>query len=107
MAAALQFLQAQQAGNEHEEDSSDIAAILASFEPLLQAIAAVAAGDTARQGEIEAVLADLETKGWRLSEAVQRIWAGERDETVLTAGLDAQESALVKRLLQIVGEGTS
>ena len=53
------------------------------------------------------MLTDLETKGWRLSEAVQRIWDGERDETALTAGLDAQDTALVQRILQILGEVTS
>jgi len=67
----------------------------------------VAAGDTAQQDEIELELADLETKGWRPSEAVRRIWAGERDETASTAGLDAQDTGLVRRVLQIVGEGTS
>lgn len=91
----------QQAGSEDEEDSSDMADVLANFEPLLQAIAVVAAGDTAQKGEIETELADLETKGWRLSEPVKRIWAGERDVTALTAGLDAQDTALVKRLLPL------
>jgi hypothetical protein len=83
-----------------------MSALLANFEPLLQAIAAVAAGDTMQQGEIEQLLADLETKGWHLSEAMQRIWQGERDETALTAELDEQDTALVRRVLQIIGQGT-
>jgi len=111
VAAALQQLQAQQAGNagagDGEGEGPDLAALLERFEPLLQAIAAVAAGDAKHQNDAETTLAGLETKGWRLREAAQRIWAGERDEAALTTGLDAQNTTLVRRLLQIVGAETS
>ncbi len=99
--AALQWLQAQQ---EAEEDTAepDMAAVLEQFEPLLQAIAAVAAGDESQREEIESVLASLETKGWRLTNSVQRMWAGERDAAALTAGLEEQDAAIVRRLLQLM-----
>jgi hypothetical protein len=47
-------------------------------------------------------LPKLEEKGWRIAEAVRRIWAGERDPEALTAGLDEQDSALVRRVLELV-----
>ena len=50
------------------------------------------------------MLNTLETKGWHLGEAVQRIWAGERDAASMTAGLDEQDSALVRRVLEIIAE---
>lgn len=72
------------------------------FEPLLQAIAAVADGDTTQRGKIEEVLSTLEKKGWHLKEVIQRIWAGERDVKTLTAGLDTQDGALVRRVLAMI-----
>ena len=101
------FVEVQQVGDEAEKNNAKATAVLANFEPLLLGIAAVAAGNTTQRGEIEGLLVVLETQGWRLSKPVQRIWAGKRDETALTAGLDAQDTALVRRLLQILDEGTS
>jgi hypothetical protein len=77
-----------------EEQSSN------EFDALLQAIAA-AATDASLRGEIEPVLADLQEKGWMLPDPVHRIWAGERDPEVLTAGLDEQDAALVRRILEL------
>jgi hypothetical protein len=71
------------------------------WQPLLQGIAA-AVNDEEIRAQIEPVVADLEQKGWRLSEGVHSIWAGERDAEVLTAGLDQEDSALVRRVLEIL-----
>jgi hypothetical protein len=79
----------------------DMAEVLREFEPLLQGIAA-AAGDAGLRGEIEPVLARLEENGWRLRDPAHRLWAGERDPAALTAGLDDQDSALVRRILELV-----
>jgi tetratricopeptide (TPR) repeat protein len=79
--------------------------ILQQAEPLLQAVATIAAGDTSQQQAVEEELARLEEKDFHLREAVQRIWAGERDAAALTAGLDAIDSALVRRVLEVIGEG--
>jgi hypothetical protein len=76
-------------------------AILQQFEPLLQLVAA-AVTNAGLRPQIEALLPQLEQKGWRLTDAVRRIWAGERDAQALTAGLDGQDSALVRRVLEIV-----
>jgi hypothetical protein len=48
------------------------------------------------------VLAELEEKGWMLREPAQRIWAGERHAEALTEGLDVQDTALVRRVLELV-----
>lgn len=74
---------------------------LAQFEPLLQAIAAVARGDDGPRAAIEALLPELETKGFQLTAAVHRLWAGDRDAAALVAGLDATDTQLVRRLLEL------
>ena len=60
-----------------EQAGPDMTQVLCRFEPLLQAIAAAA------------------------SDAGQR-WAGERDAAALTEGLDEQDSALVRRVLELL-----
>src|SRR5438128_1232088 len=102
---ALAFLQGQQ-GEEGDEES-DVPGgddVVQQLEPLLRAIAALAMGDATHRGEIEGVVADLEGKGWHLKEAVQRLWEGEREAEELTRELDEQDTALVLRVLEIVGE---
>jgi len=111
VAEAIQYLQGQAQGEEETEEDAeeegdlDVAAVVEKFEPLLQAIAVVARGDATHQSEIEGGLAQLEAQGCYIREAVQRIWAGERDAGVLTVGLDEVDGALVRRVLEIVGEG--
>ena len=82
----------------------DSAQIIQRFLPLLVAIARVALGDDEPRAAIEQALAQLEAKGWRLSAAVARIWAGERERDALVAGLDAQDTALIDRVLALVAE---
>jgi hypothetical protein len=81
----------------------DMTQVLHQFEPLLQGIAA-AVKDEGLRAQIEPVLAAGEQQGWRLTEAVHRIWAGEWGAEALTAGLDEQDSALVRRVLEILGQ---
>ncbi len=81
----------------------DMTQVLQKFEPLLQGIAA-AVKDEGLRAQIEPVLADLEQKGWRLTEAVHRIWAGERYAGALAAGLDEQDSAPVRRVLELLDQ---
>ena len=66
-------------------------------------IAAVANGDDSQRAAIEALLPQYEEKGWRLTDPARRLWAGERDVAVLTAGIDNNSAALVRRLLELVG----
>jgi hypothetical protein len=79
----------------------DMTQVLREFEPLLQHIAA-AVSDESLRTEIDPELADGEQNGWRLAEPVHRIWAGERDTEALTAGLDEQDTALIRRVLEIL-----
>lgn len=76
--------------------------VLRNFEPLLQHIADVAQGNTQRRAEIEEMLPKLEENGWKIAHAVRRIWAGERDAEALTAGIDSDDAALVRRVLELV-----
>jgi hypothetical protein len=75
---------------------------LQQAEPLLQAIAAIARGDTSHKLEVDEALAGMEGQGFHLREAAQRIWAGERDAAALTQGLDEIDSALVRRVLALL-----
>lgn len=79
----------------------DLTQVLRKFESMLQSIAA-AVSDESQRTQIEPVLAGLEQKRWRLTEPVHRIWAGERDAEALTAGLDEQDTALIRRVLEIL-----
>jgi hypothetical protein len=98
--AALQPLMQQSGGAASEEQG--IAQALEQLAPLLQAIAAIAAGDTSQQQAVEEELTRLEEKDFHLREAVQRIWAGERDAAALCEGIDAIDSALVRRVLEVL-----
>lgn len=69
---------------------------------MLQAFATAAQGDTAQRDKIEEALAELEAQGWHLEAAVRRLWAGERDAAVLTAGLDEQDALLVLRIIELL-----
>jgi hypothetical protein len=107
--AALQPLMQQMQGGGGDGGGGggggEVAEILERFEPLLQAIAAVAGGDDGPRSSVEQALAQLEQRGFVLTNAVQRIWQGERDVDALTAGLDAVDSALVARVLEIMERG--
>jgi len=72
-----------------------------AFEPLLKDIAAAVA-DASLRAQIEPVLARLEEKGWMLRDPARRLWAGERDAAVLTAGIDANSAQLIRRVLELV-----
>jgi hypothetical protein len=76
--------------------------VVRQFEPLLRDIAAVAQGDDAPRARVEAALEQLAQQRVYLQDATRRIWAGERDAAALTAGLDAIDSALVRRVLEVL-----
>lgn len=86
------------------EGSQSEAEAVKQFEPLLQGIAAVARGEEEDRPEIEAALEDLERKGWRLRSAALKIWQGERRLSPLTHSLDELDTALVRRVIEILGE---
>lgn len=75
---------------------------LAQFAPLLKDIAAIARGEPVDKVEVDLALADLERKGWRISQAVAQIWQGERRKAALFNGLDAVDTRLVQRVLDLI-----
>lgn len=98
-----------EAGIIGDAQGPDMAEVMREFEPLLTAIAGVAVG--AASGEVrrtvEAHLEQLETNGWRLRDAAQHIWAGERDAAALTAGVDANDAQLIRRVLDLIAQYSS
>src|SRR6266566_3342443 len=59
---------------------------------LISDIAAAAKGDSQVQVKVEAALPQLEEQGWHITDAVRRIWAGERDWHAMADGLDRQDA---------------
>jgi hypothetical protein len=84
--------------------SPDRNQVVQNFTPLLEAIAAVARGDDGPRTQINAALPRLEENGWHLTDAVHRLWSGERDPAALTAGLDPNSAQLVRHILQLLAE---
>jgi hypothetical protein len=84
------------------EAEPEIVALLERFGPLLRAVANAARAESPARAELAATLAEFEERGWRLSAAARAIWAGERDPATLTSGLDSQDSALVRRILELI-----
>ncbi|GAB4442826.1 MAG: hypothetical protein OHK0015_41960 [Chloroflexi bacterium OHK40] len=72
--------------------------------PLLLAVARVALGYQEPQAQVEQALVQLEQSGWMLRGPVERMWEGERELDALTAELDEQDTALVERMLELIGE---
>ncbi len=64
---------------------------------LIAAIVAATQGHQAMHAAFEQALPQL---GWKISNAVQRIWTGERDWHTLCAELDLQDSLLILRVLE-------
>ncbi|NTV62642.1 MAG: tetratricopeptide repeat protein [Oscillochloris sp.] len=98
----LIFEQLSAAGIISDASPEQAEAAVKQFEPLLQAIAAVARGDQSERGDVEAALVDLERKGWNIRRSVVKIWQGERHPGPLFYGLDPSDSALVQRVLDIL-----
>ena len=78
------------------------------FEPVLRAIALVACGNTRPQQALDEVrLPAMENDGWTgFHAAVRRIWAGERSAAALKAGLDANTTYFVDKVLEQIALGT-
>ena len=66
----------------------------------IAAIVAAARGDAEARKSIEEVLPKLEENGWHISQAVQRIWAGERDWPTLVEDMGRQQALLILRVLE-------
>jgi tetratricopeptide (TPR) repeat protein len=76
---------------------------LAEIEPLMPVIdVAVAAtrGDRNARNQLEASFPAATQTGLMIADPIRRIWAGERDDAALTAGLDESDSIIVREILR-------
>jgi serine/threonine protein kinase len=80
------------------------AQILQQFDPVIEAVVEAAHGHSQARAAVEQLLPQLEQKGWRIAEPIHRIWAGERDQMLLTAGLDDADSLIVHETLKRLRE---
>ena len=53
--------------------------------------------------QVEEFLQTLSAEGWKLDDAVRRIWDGERDFETLSQGLDIQDQGMVRLILDYLG----
>ncbi|GAA5527234.1 hypothetical protein [Herpetosiphon gulosus] len=77
---------------------------VAHFTPLIEVIAAIAHGDATRRAEVEFLLPQIDNNGWQIQAAVEAIWAGERNFSQLSAGLDTNSAAIVQAILVAVSQ---
>ena len=71
---------------------------------LIAAIAAAAQGDAQAREAVEAVLPQLEERGWKIAAPTRRIWSGERDWHSLAEDLDRQDALLILRVLETIAQ---
>ena len=76
------------------------AEILRQLTPVIEAVLAAAHGNQQARAAVGQLLPKLERNGWRIVQPIQRIWAGERDEAALTAGLDPNSALIVREILK-------
>lgn len=76
------------------------ARILASLGPLIEAAVAGAQGNRQARAALEGAFSGVERAGWRVAEPIRRIWAGERDEARLTAGMSPDNALVVREILK-------
>jgi len=74
--------------------------LVAQFSAVIEAVVAAAGGHAQARAAVEGLFAQFEQGGWRIVEPIQRIWAGERDEESLTAGIDANSALIVREILK-------
>ena len=74
-------------------------AILEQFGPVIAAAVAGARGDRQGRAAVEGLFEMLGKNGWRIEKPIRRIWAGERNESELTEGLDGSDALIVRAIL--------
>ncbi len=92
------------AGNGGAPEAGSAAEAVQKFQPLIDAIAAVARGQAGAEvrTQIEGMFDTLTQNGWDIVNAIRSIWDGERDAQALTAGKDPNSSAIIRAILAAV-----
>jgi tetratricopeptide (TPR) repeat protein len=75
------------------------------FSPVILAIVAAVKGDVEVQSIVEVIL-PFETEGFHVTDAVQRLCAGERDWHSLTEDMDPQSALIILRVLETLASST-
>ena len=76
-----------------------LAPILERFQPVIAAVVASCEGDEQAKAQVEGLFDTFRQGNWQIVDAIQRIWAGERDEEALTADIDYNSRAIVHAIL--------
>jgi len=87
-------------GSESISDSLSPAQILQLSAPVIRDAVAATQGNHRARAKLNNALGMLEQSGWHITDPIRRIWAGERDEAALTAGIDANSALIVREILR-------
>jgi tetratricopeptide (TPR) repeat protein len=78
---------------------------LANFQQLITDVARAAQGEEKLKAQIRSAFPQLKQGNWQIVDAIEAIWAGERDWYGLTEGIDRNSALLVRMILeQVTGE---
>jgi len=80
------------------------AKILQQFDGVINGVIAAVNGDANARAQVEARFDSFKKGNWQIVDAIQRIWAGERDAEALTESIDANSAAIVVRILQLLAQ---
>jgi hypothetical protein len=67
---------------------------------VIEAVVSAVGGHAQARAAVEAAFGQFERGNWRIVEPIQHIWAGKRDETALTAGIDPNSALIVREILR-------
>jgi len=99
-AQRAQQLVAQLQGRTAPSGGSSPAQILQQIAPVIEAIVAAAHGHPQARAAVEELFDQFEQGSLPVVDPIQRIWAGERDEAALTAGIDPNSALIVREILK-------
>lgn len=82
------------AGTQHQ-----VGRILQQFQQVIAGVVAACNGNAEAKTQVEALFDTFRRGNWQIVDAIQRIWAGERDADALTATIDYNSRAIVLAIL--------
>ena len=77
----------------------ELAPILKQFQQVIAAVVAGCQGSEQARAQVAALFDTFRQGNWQIVDAIQRIWAGERDEEALTDKIDYNSRAIVRAIL--------
>lgn len=77
----------------------EVRPILFQFKPVIEKVVAACGGDEDARRQVEEKFEFFRKGQWKIEEAIQAIWAGERNEDTLTRSVDYQDGIIIRAIL--------